>query len=160
MITMANSSSINKKLYIYKYDNFYVSVEQDDATNQQHVYFTLRALEILKNRYRKAFVSLFLDTQAFPTNQPKFENFSNSNKAFWIAFNNTPLYIAKSYTSFLNDTQKLGRLWFDKLFTHIRPVSNWVLTGLCSSIESCPGYSRDHRPDLNQVILNLVVEQS
>ena len=29
-----------------------------------------------------------------------------------------------------------------------------------SSIEICPGYSRDHRPDLNQVILNLVVEQS
>ncbi len=98
-----NSASINKKLYIYRYDNFYFSTETDNIQSQKNVYYAARAVEILRAKYWLAFERLFTDTERYPSDRPKLELFSNMNKCYWIAFNETPDYIAKSYTSFLGE---------------------------------------------------------
>ena len=102
-ISSNNSSNINKTLHIYKYDQFYFSTETNSATDQTHIFYSIRAIEILKNRYTEAFQMLFTNTTFYQTDRPKFETFANANKAFWIAFNTHPIYIAESLTTFLQE---------------------------------------------------------
>jgi len=100
-ISNTNSTSINKQLHIYRYENFYFSTEDDNETSQKNVYFSIRAIEILRTLYNDAFDKLFVQTLSYTGDRPKFEKWSNSNRFYWTAFNTTPDYIAKSYTSFL-----------------------------------------------------------
>lgn len=102
-VSSANSSSINKKLHIYVYDDFIISTENNSSVDQWNVYYSIRAVEILKARYKLAYNKLFESTRNHWSDRPDLKPFSNSNKAFWIAFNESPAYIAVSYTSFLGE---------------------------------------------------------
>lgn len=102
-ISNQNSSSINKKLYVYNYGNFYISYEDDSEINQLNIYYTIRALLILQSHFPTAYKRLFVNTKNHLSKKPKLANWSNANKCFWIAYNATPDYIAKSQTSFLSD---------------------------------------------------------
>lgn len=101
-VSATNSTSINKKLHIYQYGKFFISTENDNAIDQRNIYYTLRAINILRYRFPKAYEKLYVETGSFATDRPKFAEWSNSNIAFWIAYNDTPTFIAKSYTSFVN----------------------------------------------------------
>lgn len=102
-VSSQNSNSINKQLYIYQYEDFYISTENDDSTSQINIFYTIRAIILLKYYFPTVYNRLFLETKNHISKQPKFTTFLNSNKAFWIAYNTTPDYIAKSQTSFLSD---------------------------------------------------------
>lgn len=102
-IASYNTSELNKELYIFKYDDIYISIESKSTKNILNVYYTLRAIDILKTRYPDLYKKLFTDTKEFFTESPAFENWVNSNKAFWIAFNNNPFYIASNNTVFLKE---------------------------------------------------------
>jgi hypothetical protein len=97
------SNSINKNLHIYKYGNFYISTEEDKAVDQLNVFYTIRAINILRYRYPDAYQKLFVETTTFPETKPKLGDFVNRYKAFWITFtdkslNNTDFDVAVSHT--------------------------------------------------------------
>lgn len=98
-----NSNSINKNLHVYRYGSFFVSSETDTEADQQNVYYTVRAINILRYRYPKAYAKLFVETGSHPTDAPRGLGLSNSYKAHWIAFNKTPDDIAASYASFVQE---------------------------------------------------------
>ena len=102
-VSSKNSASINKKLYIYKYGDFYISQEKDDEISQKNVFYTIRAIIILESHFSNAYKKLITDTKKHISQHPGFAKWSNSNKCFWIAYNETPDYIAKSQTSFLGN---------------------------------------------------------
>lgn len=98
-----NTSELDKKLHIFNYGDFYISIEATDQPNLLNVYYTLRAINILKIRYKELYNELFKESKKFATNKPLHANWVNSNKAFWIAFNNNPAYIASNNTVFLGE---------------------------------------------------------
>lgn len=96
-----NTAELDKKLYIFKYGDFYVSLESKNKESIQNLYYTLRAINIIKIRYSELYLKLFKNSMQFATKKPQFGNWVNSNKAFWIAFNDNPSYIASNNTIFL-----------------------------------------------------------
>ncbi|UMB55098.1 hypothetical protein MKD41_06380 [Lutibacter sp. A64] len=98
-----NTPELDKKLYIFKYEDFYVSLESKNNANILNLYYTLRAINIIKIRYPELYKNLFINSMEFKTKKPKYGNWVNSNKAFWIAFNTNPKYIASNNTIFLKD---------------------------------------------------------
>lgn len=80
----------NRQLFVYKYGDFYISTQADTKTDQSNVYYTARALEILKTRYPEAYNRLFISSKQFLSNEPKYGQWLNRNKAFWIGFNTNP----------------------------------------------------------------------
>jgi len=98
-----NTPELDKNLFIFKYEDFYISLESKNHEDIQNLFYTLRAINLIKIRYPERYLNLFTNTQEFATQSPKYGNWVNSNKAFWIAFNNNPIYIASNNTIFLGD---------------------------------------------------------
>ncbi len=94
-------SHLNQKVNFYTYEEFIFSTENDEAIDQKNVYYAIRSIILLQYRYPEIYNKLFTKTQNFLTNTPPFKNISNSNKGFWIAFNNNPQYISSNNTVFL-----------------------------------------------------------
>lgn len=102
-IQKKNTAELNKKLHIYKYGYFYISIEDRDTKSIWNLEHTLRAIDILKYRYPEIYDALFFKTFKFYTEKPEFGNWVNTNKAFWIAYNTNPKHIASNNTVFLKD---------------------------------------------------------
>lgn len=115
---------LNKQLYFYKYDDFIISTEEDNAVDQMNVYYAIRSIIILKERYPELFKKLFTDTKKYLSEDPPFRPFSNSNKAFWIAFNSNPEYIASNNTVFM------GAGYFPHSFEGIGMFSNVAVVNI------------------------------
>lgn len=98
-----NTPELDTTVHIYQYGDFYISTEADGAVDQANVYYAIRAVNLLRMRYPEAFQTLFSATMQYTTEAPKFQAWVNSNKAFWIAFNENPGYIASNNTIFLGD---------------------------------------------------------
>lgn len=98
-----NTPELDTQIHVYKYGNFYFSTESDSAVDQQNVYYAIRAINILQSRYPDAFEEMFTSTMSFPTQTPNYNQWVNSNKAFWIAFNENPEAIASNNTIFLGE---------------------------------------------------------
>lgn len=103
-VNSSNASELNNKIHIFKYDDFYISIENDDKINQENVYYTLRALNILKYRYKAAFNKLFQKTFSTLKSTPSFGfNYLNTNKAIWVGFNSNPKAIASNRSYLILD---------------------------------------------------------
>lgn len=94
---------LNKEVYMYQYDDFYISTEEDQAVDQNNVFYTIRAVNILRIRYPESFKELFIDSKNPVSEKPRFQTFVNSNKGFWIAFNENPKFVSSNNTIFLFD---------------------------------------------------------
>ncbi|AXT61120.1 hypothetical protein D1816_12425 [Aquimarina sp. AD10] len=103
-ITSKSACEMNQKNHIYKYDDFYISTEEDDRISQENIYYSLRAYLILKYRYKKAYINLFEKTRTILKPNPS-QGFDllNTNKAFWIAFNYNPVDIAANRAYYILD---------------------------------------------------------
>jgi hypothetical protein len=102
----ASTSSMthyNRPLHVYKYGDFYISTHEDTKVDQQNVYYAVRSLEILKTRYPEAYKKLFVDSKDFLAEEPKYGNWLNRNKAFWIGFNSDPSGFSSNNHFFITD---------------------------------------------------------
>lgn len=102
-----NLAWIDSPSYTYRYDGIYISVPENDVRNQLNVYYTIRAINLLKYRYPKAYDRLFLRTKTPPAEgdiaRKRFDRFS----AIYISFNQSPGSIAASFSSeFLSKEQQ------------------------------------------------------
>tara|TARA_R110000868_G_scaffold274520_1_gene533940 strand:+ start:2131 stop:3222 length:1092 start_codon:yes stop_codon:yes gene_type:complete len=98
-----HTEELDTTLYIYKYGDFYISTESHSKKSLLNVYHTLRGINITKTRYPEIFEKLFINTMSFATEKPAYADWVNSNKAFWIAFNENPNYLATNNTIFLGE---------------------------------------------------------
>ncbi|MGC4038677.1 MAG: hypothetical protein QM764_22125 [Chitinophagaceae bacterium] len=96
-------SHINKDIEIYNYGGIYIFIPQKDNKNVLNLFFTLRALTIIKHKYPEAYFNLLLQQQSaqaesFVTQDPyrKAPSFNKSNSI--ISFDDSPIYIAASIT--------------------------------------------------------------
>ncbi len=96
-----NTPELDKQLYIFQYGDFYVSLESKTDESILNLYYTMRAINIIQIRYPEIYQKLFTNSMQFATESPQYGNWVNSNKAFWIAFNENPHYIASNNTIFL-----------------------------------------------------------
>lgn len=137
---------LNKKLYFYKYDDFIFTTEEDNAIDQKNVYCAIRSIILLKERYPELFTKLFTETKKYLSETPPFQSFSNSNKAFWIAFNSNPNYIASNNTAFLgagyfpNSNGQIG-MWSNVAVVNIHSKN---ILGQSNNIGSKPVYNKDN----------------
>lgn len=92
---------LNQQSHFYTYGDFIFSTENDEALDQKNVYYAIRSIILLQYRYTEMYAKLFTETQNYLTNNPPFKSFSNSNKGFWISFNNNPAYITSNNTVFM-----------------------------------------------------------
>lgn len=142
-ITTSNACELNSKVHIYKYDNFYISTEEDEKFSQENIYYTLRAINILKYRYNEAYSRLLLNTFSTIKTKPSTGfSYLNSNKAIWVGFNYNPTAIAANRTYLILDGYTDSNKTID-LYQNISVVnihSNNILGK--SSIGSKPIYKK------------------
>lgn len=146
-ITLPNDlSHLNKKLYFYKYDDFIFSTEEDNAVDQKNVYYAIRSVILLKERYPELFAKLFTETKKYLSETPPFKPFSNSNKAFWIAFNSNPNYIASNNTVFLGEGYFPASNGQTGMFSNIAVVNIHAknILGQSDNIGSKPVYNKSN----------------
>jgi hypothetical protein len=104
-----NYTIASVKQHIYRYGIFYIAVADDSKMSALNVYFTVRALNILKYKYQDAYTRLIDETLFFPyrsyinsivNRQVDTVKFLNSNKFFFIVFNSSPTGTAAGITAF------------------------------------------------------------
>jgi hypothetical protein len=94
---------LTKKAHYYVYDGIYISVPGDSRNDQQNVFYTIRAINILKYRYPDAFKKLVADARTFPLQGYQVAanatlGWLNSTPFLLISYNETPQFIAASET--------------------------------------------------------------
>lgn len=98
----ANIGIINKDLpnsmaYFWRYRDIDIAVPGNTYQDQLNVYSVIRALEILRCRYPKAYQKLFIETRAYSSQAPTRLTFINRFKSLLISFNTfTTASIAES----------------------------------------------------------------
>lgn len=101
-------STMKIKRHIYRYGIFYIAVPDKKSIDALNVFFTIRALNILKYKYPEAYAELVTKTlspvyeaylNALMKGQMKNIRFLNYNKFFFISFNNVPVGIASGITA-------------------------------------------------------------
>jgi hypothetical protein len=102
-------SHYDKSLHIYKYGDVYISTPTDTQTDQMNVYYTARSLEILKTRYPEAYNRLFVDSKRFLATEPKYGDWLNRNKLFWVGFNTNPSGVASNNHFFITGQKTPNR---------------------------------------------------
>lgn len=147
---------LNQKLYFYKYDDFIFSVEQDEALDQKNIYFAIRSLILLKERYGEMYSKLFVETKSYLSESPPFQSFSNSNKGFWIAFNTNPNFIASNNTAFLgagyfpSPNNQIG-MWSNIAVVNIHSTN---ILGQSNTTGSKPVYNKESSWDNYDLYMN------
>lgn len=100
VISPNNISWLDSPRHIYKYGgDVYILTEQDGAADQLDVFYTVRALEILRTTSPVAYQRLVVDTTEFPA-EPPLDGLGWKNRArsFLLSFDTSPLYIAAGLT--------------------------------------------------------------
>lgn len=91
---------LNSPRHVYRYDaSVYILTELDDVIDQLDVYFTVRALEVLRLDHAATYEALLVDTAAYPE-EPILDGlgWKNRNGSYVISFDTSPLYIAAGLT--------------------------------------------------------------
>lgn len=107
------NSMTQQKQHVYKYDIFYIAVPDNKRIDVLNLFFTVRALNIIRYKYPDAYSELV--SQTLLPNYNKYANavinnkltnikYLNSNKLFFIAFNQVPDAIAAGITALNNDS--------------------------------------------------------
>ena len=108
-----NYAGASIKQHIYKYDLFYIAVPDNSRISALNVYFTLRAINIIKYKYQNAYQKLIQETLYFPYKSylntvvnTRLTNvkYLNINKYFFILFNELPSGLAQGITAFASTT--------------------------------------------------------
>ncbi|QDO94606.1 hypothetical protein FNB79_11730 [Formosa sediminum] len=89
------------KAHFYTYGDFIITTKNDKALDQKNVYYAIRSIIILQNIYPELYSKIFSDTKHYITKTPQFVPLVNSNKMFWIAFNDNPKYISSNNTIYM-----------------------------------------------------------
>ncbi|MDC0721182.1 hypothetical protein [Nannocystis bainbridge] len=100
VISPANIAWLDGERHVYRYgDAVYVMTEQDEARDQLEVFFTVRALELLRTDHPATYQALLVDMAEFPAD-PALDGLAWKNRArsVVISFDTTPLYIAAGIT--------------------------------------------------------------
>jgi hypothetical protein len=100
VISPMNIAWLDGERHVYRYgDDIYVMTEQDEARDQLEVFFTVRALELLRTGHPATYQALLVDTADYPIDPP-IDNLAwkNRNHAVVISFDTSPLYIAAGIT--------------------------------------------------------------
>jgi hypothetical protein len=142
-----NTPELDKKLHVFNYDDFYISTEINNKQNRLNIYYTLRAINILKVRYKELYNVLFKNSKKFATKKPNYANWVNSNKAFWIAFNNNPTYIASNNTIFLGDGYFLNSTIGKYRNVALVNIDSENILGKSQTIGSRPIYNQEKNSD-------------
>jgi hypothetical protein len=100
VIGPTNIAWLDAPRHTYRYgDAVYVMTEQDGAADQLEVFFTVRALEILRTDHPAAYQKLVVDVAEFPAEQPLDGlTWKNRVRSVVISFDTSPLYIAAGIT--------------------------------------------------------------
>ena len=89
------------KAHFYTYGDFIITTKQDQAVDQKNVYYAIRSIIILQERYPELYEKLISATKTYITDAPAFVPLVNANQKFWIAFNDNPAYISSNNTIFM-----------------------------------------------------------
>lgn len=86
--------------HIYRYDDsVLIMTVGDEARDQLEVFFTVRALEVLRTEHTSVYEAALVDTQALPEGPPLDGfNWKNRLRGVVISFDDSPLYIAAGLT--------------------------------------------------------------
>ncbi|MCY1069790.1 hypothetical protein OV090_33930 [Nannocystis sp. RBIL2] len=100
VITPSNIAWLDGERHVYRYgESIYVMTEQDEARDQLEVFFTVRALELLRVDHPATYQALLVDTAEFPAESPiDGLGWKNRRRSVVISFDTTPLYIAAGIT--------------------------------------------------------------
>ncbi|MFZ6178128.1 hypothetical protein [Nannocystis pusilla] len=100
VISPSNIAWLDGERHVYRYgESIYVMTEQDEARDQLEVFFTVRALELLRVDHPATYQALLVDTAEFPAQAPiDGLGWKNRTRSVVISFDTTPLYIAAGIT--------------------------------------------------------------
>ena len=100
VITPSNIAWLDGERHVYRYGgSIYVMTEQDEARDQLEVFFTVRALELLRVDHPATYQALLVDTAEYPAEAPiDGLGWKNRTRSVVISFDTTPLYIAAGIT--------------------------------------------------------------
>ncbi|MBC8032296.1 MAG: hypothetical protein H7Z16_19590 [Pyrinomonadaceae bacterium] len=85
-IAAVNANLSNLDAYFWKYGDIDIAVSGDTYQDQLNVYAVIRALEILRYRYPKAYQKLFVETRKYTSQAPTPGMFVNRFKTVLITF--------------------------------------------------------------------------
>jgi hypothetical protein len=88
----------NDKFYFWRYADIDIAVSGNEFNDQLNVYYLARAIEILKNRYPKAYQKLFVEVRSFPVEPSVFGSSKHRFANLVFSFNKDPSYIASGKT--------------------------------------------------------------
>lgn len=132
--------------HIYKYgDHVYITTSADEAHDQLNVFFTLRALEILRTKYPQTQEYLFTEMSRFPT-RPALEGTGWKNRvmSFIFSFDPSPEQIAAGITAIDAAPKKDPNTGLDLYEnTAIISIDSETILGRDSTAGSRPLYGMD-----------------
>ena len=100
VVSKDNIAWLDGERHVYRYDEaVYLMTEQDGAVDQLQVFFTVRALELLRHGHPTAYQRLVVDTAQYPAD-PVLQglDWKNRERSLVFSFDTSPLYIAAGIT--------------------------------------------------------------
>lgn len=88
-ISVLSDQPLNSEAYFWRYGDIDIAVLEDTYQDQLNVYGVIRALEILRCRYPKAYQKLFVETRTFAPQAPKPGTWINRFKTLLVSFHSS-----------------------------------------------------------------------
>ncbi len=136
---------LNSPRHVYRYDaSIYILTELDDVIDQLDVYFTVRALEVLRLDHAATYEALLVDTAAYPE-EPILDGlgWKNRNGSYVISFDTSPLYIAAGLTV-LDQAPVFNEMEMYTEYSNVPAISidRETILGVSEEIGSRPIYNK------------------
>ncbi|WAS99266.1 hypothetical protein [Nannocystis punicea] len=143
VISPSNIAWLDGVRHVYRYgDAVYVMTEQDQARDQLEVFFTVRALELLRVDHPATYQALLVDTTDYPADPPIDDlAWKNRVRSVVISFDTSPLYIAAGIT--VLDTAPTNEMGLD-LYSNTPAISidRETILGSSDQVGSRPIYDK------------------